>query len=173
MSMINIFALAGKSGSGKTTICEKLEEKYPDKYHIVQSYTDRPKRSKNETGHTFLSQQEMDSVYNSSIVVAKTVYGEYRYCSTSEQLSKTKVNLYVVDKQGIMDLGVYNVLNKNVRLKTCMIERQNRYVSKERSKRDEEIPSKYFDYIISNNTNLDEVVETLDKLVNNSMGLIP
>ena len=67
--MKNCYLIVGQSGSGKTTIVNTLEEKYGLK--SIQSYTTRPKRSENETGHTFISDEEYDKLEN---IVACTDY---------------------------------------------------------------------------------------------------
>ena len=54
-----IYLIVGKSGSGKTTLVNKLR-KYG--YASVESYTTRPKRFKNETGHTFITEEEFDQL---------------------------------------------------------------------------------------------------------------
>ena len=51
-----LFLFVGKSASGKTTIANRLEEKYN---HIqVQSYTTRPPRYEGEVGHIFVTDDE-------------------------------------------------------------------------------------------------------------------
>ena len=77
--MNNAFiVLVGESGSGKTTIANILENKYWLKQ--VQSYTERPKRYDEETGHTFVTPIEFDQLKD---IVAYTCYNRYRYCTTS------------------------------------------------------------------------------------------
>ena len=58
--MNNIYLIVGCSGSGKTTIVNSLENKYGLK--SIQSYTTRPKRSDDETGHIFISDEEYDKL---------------------------------------------------------------------------------------------------------------
>ena len=53
-----IFCLVGKSGSGKTTIANKLFDRYG--YTQIASYTTRPPRSENDTDHTYVSSEEFD-----------------------------------------------------------------------------------------------------------------
>ena len=65
-----IYLIVGRSGSGKTTIAEELERKYGLK--SIQSYTTRPKRSDNETGHIFVSDEEFDKLTD---MVAYTLAG--------------------------------------------------------------------------------------------------
>ena len=55
-----IFLIVGCSGSGKTTITERLEQKYGLK--SIQAYTTRKPRYDGETGHTCVSDEEFDKL---------------------------------------------------------------------------------------------------------------
>lgn len=92
--MKNIYLIVGASGSGKTTITEKLEELYSLK--SIQSYTTRPPRYDGETGHTFVSNEEFDELTD---YVAYTEFAGNRYCATSEQVENN--DLYVIDPNGV------------------------------------------------------------------------
>lgn len=92
-----LFLLVGPSGCGKTTVAEKLAKSYG--YPTVESYTTRPRRYKNETGHIFISESDFDGLEN---IVAYTKYNGYRYCTTKDQLDL--VNTYVVDIPGVETL---------------------------------------------------------------------
>ena len=89
-----LYLLVGKSASGKTTIANILESQYG--LPQLQSYTTRPKRHENETGHIFISNEEFDQLEN---IVAYTEYNGYRYCATKEQIDQTSV--YVIDVPGV------------------------------------------------------------------------
>lgn len=107
--MNNIYLIVGKSGSGKTTITEYLENKYNLK--SVKSYTTRPMRSKNEKGHIFISNQEFDNLKG---IVAYTRFNSYRYCSTVEQIESN--DLYVIDVDGIKTLKKNYKGNKKIKV---------------------------------------------------------
>ena len=92
-----LFLFVGPSGSGKTTIVEELAKKY--NYPTVESFTTRPRRYENETGHIFISEEDFDNLNN---IVAYTKYNNYRYCTTQEQLDL--VLTYVVDIPGVETL---------------------------------------------------------------------
>lgn len=94
MSNNTIYLIVGRSGSGKTTIAEELEKKYGLK--SIQSYTTRHKRSDNETGHIFVSDEEFDKLTD---MVAYTEFNNYRYCATTEQVETH--DLYIIDPKGI------------------------------------------------------------------------
>lgn len=89
-----IFLIVGCSGSGKTTITEQLEQRYGLK--SIQSYTTRPKRYGNETGHTFVSDEEFDKLTD---MVAYTEFDSKRYCATAEQVENN--DLYIIDPKGV------------------------------------------------------------------------
>jgi guanylate kinase len=92
-----LYLFVGKSASGKTTIAELLESKY--NYKTLQSYTTRPKRHENETGHTFISEKEFSELEN---IIAYTEYNGYKYCATQNQIDE--VSIYVIDVPGIETL---------------------------------------------------------------------
>ena len=92
-----IFCIVGKSGSGKTTIANKLFDKYG--YTQIASYTTRPPRSDNDTDHTYISSKEYDELTD---MVAFTTFDGFRYCVTKEQVDKA--NLYIVDPFGLEQL---------------------------------------------------------------------
>ena len=89
-----IFLIVGCSGSGKTTITEQLEQKYGLK--SIQSYTTRPKRYEDESGHIFVSDEEFDKLTD---MVAYTEFAGNRYCATAEQVEDN--DLYIIDPKGI------------------------------------------------------------------------
>lgn len=94
MSNKNIYLIIGESGAGKSAIVDMLEHKYS--YTSVQSYTTRPKRNENETGHIFITDDEFSKLKN---MVAYTEFDGYKYCATAEQVEKS--DLYIIDPDGV------------------------------------------------------------------------
>lgn len=92
-----LFLFCGKSGSGKTTIADILENKFG--YEQLKSYTTRPPRYENESGHTFITDEEFDKLQN---IIAYTEYNGHRYCATKEQIDEASI--YVIDVPGIETL---------------------------------------------------------------------
>ena len=147
--MNNIYLIVGCSGSGKTTIANTLEVKYGLK--SIQSYTTRPKRSENETGHTFISDEEYDKLEN---IVACTEFCKYRYCATSEQIDEN--DLYVIDPTGVESLKTFYDGDKQFKIIYIKSDITTRY---ERMR---------FRSQKSGKTYLEAVEESLNRIVNDS-----
>ena len=92
-----IFCIVGASGSGKTTIANILESRYG--LRQIQSYTTRPKRTPDETGHTFITFAEFLQLED---ICAYDRYNQYEYCATKEQIEHNDV--YVVNPAGVKQL---------------------------------------------------------------------
>lgn len=88
--------LIGKSGTGKTTEAELSG------LPCVQSYTTRPKRFPDETGHIFV---QPDDFPLPSQQVAYTEFDGYKYCATHEQVENNAI--YIIDPDGAIDFLVH------------------------------------------------------------------
>ena len=89
-----ITLIVAPSGAGKTTICNRLSEKYG--LRQVWSYTTRPPRSENETGHIFITRDELP---DRDEMCAYTFYNGEHYFATHQQVDEA--DLYVIDPAGI------------------------------------------------------------------------
>jgi len=97
-----IICIVGKSGSGKTTIVDKLADAYD--YKVLVSYTTRPPRTVNANDHIYISKDEYDKLQNK---VAWTEFDNNFYCCTKEQIDVS--DLYVIDLNGLHQLKqMYN-----------------------------------------------------------------
>lgn len=95
-----LICLCGHSGSGKSTIANRLERRYG--YVQAKSYTTRPMRDNIEDAntHTFITQEQVND-YKEDIVA----YNEYNhniYFATRNMLNNAQI--YVVDKCGLIQL---------------------------------------------------------------------
>lgn len=93
-----LILLIGPSGSGKTTLANALSCDHGLKQ--LASYTDRPRRSPDEVGHTFVSKEEFDKLRPD--MAAYNVFDGHQYGATYQQLDQ--VDIYVVDVPGYWDL---------------------------------------------------------------------
>lgn len=89
-----LILLVGKSGSGKTTIAEYLQNHYGLK--MLESYTTRKPRYTNEKGHEFVS---YEFYLKPSSKVAHTYFDGNHYWATQEQCDNSDV--YVIDPDGV------------------------------------------------------------------------
>ena len=166
-----LFCIVGKSGSGKTTVVNELEKAG---YKSVQSYTTRPKRYENETGHTFITKLEFDKLQN---IVSYTKFDDCEYCVTEKMLDNSDV--FVVDYEGIKYLQKHY---KNKRIVVIYLICPNKELvnrMKHRGDSDEKIrkrilnDSKMFpekeivnaaDYVVDANNNTDYIFNKLKSI---------
>lgn len=92
--MHNIYCFVGPSGSGKSAIVDSLAKEYG--FVVVQSYTERPRRTPLEAGHVFITPTEFDHLRD---LVAYTLYNGYRYGVPSNMIDDS--DLYVIDPEGV------------------------------------------------------------------------
>lgn len=105
----NIYLFVAPSGSGKTAVVESLEKRYGLK--AIQSYTTRPPRYDVESGHTFVSDKEFDTLND---ICALTEFCGYRYGATTEQVNMH--DLYVIDPKGVEYFKEHYKGNKQIRV---------------------------------------------------------
>jgi len=93
-----ILAIVGESGTGKTTLAEYIVQEF--KTNFIESYTDRPKRTENEVGHTFVTPEEFNK-FDKDDMIAYTKFGDFRYCCLHEDVKPDVWNVYVIDEFGL------------------------------------------------------------------------
>lgn len=163
--MKQIIAIIGESGSGKTLLAEYIENKYG--FKLLESYTDRPKRSEHEIGHTFISRKEFNNIPVGNMI-AYTNFGGYNYCCLKSQLEQ--VNVYVIDEKG------YSMLMSNkdtdntvfsIRIKRDL-DLRIEDIGYDRVARDEgffNMKDDKFDVVIYNNNTKEEFFRQVDSVI--------
>lgn len=154
-----IVLIVGNSGSGKSTIVKHIAKKMSD-VNVIKSYTTRPKRNKFDDDHTFIDSKEEIK----DDIVASTEINGYFYGASKNQFKKNKINLYIVDDKGVMDIKKYfaneNILtvriNRNDEKIKVPVYRKNREIVKMGIKYDKEI---------NNNDHLLDAVNELMKCI--------
>jgi guanylate kinase len=104
-----LYLLIGRSASGKTTIANRLTEKYG--YKSISSYTTRPPRYDGEEGHIFINDATFDQLGELAGFVE---YNGYRYGTTMQQVDEA--DIYVIDP-----IGAEYLLDKYVGRPICII----------------------------------------------------
>jgi len=104
---MKIICLLGYSASGKTTCAEELRKLG---YNVIDSFTTRPRRTPNESGHEFITLADLHMenipVEDQTRIIkesamAYTYVNDAHYFTTIEQFSYNKPNVYVIDEAGI------------------------------------------------------------------------
>ncbi|MGL5753654.1 MAG: hypothetical protein ACRCXT_24125 [Paraclostridium sp.] len=101
---MNIIAVVGKSGSGKSSLMLRLEQLFPDKFHVVKSYTTRECRENDPNDiktHTFVDMDFYNNV-DEAIAVYHSPLG-YKSWVDESNFYKNKINLYAIDSKALND----------------------------------------------------------------------
>lgn len=106
----HIYLIVGRSGSGKTSIVEYIQNNFKERTSI-ESYTTRPPRYEGETGHIFVSDEEFDKLTD---LVGYTEFNGYRYAATAQQVEEN--DFYVIDPEGVWYFAENYKGNKNVHI---------------------------------------------------------
>lgn len=171
VSHLRIVCIVGESTVGKTTIARRLTEN--PKYNLIKSYTTRPPRPEEENGesdHIFIDKEEAARKMRFNPYVASTIINNEVYFALESQFQPDKINVYVVDDLGLMDvlnhrwwdsryafIFHFDLLPVRIKRNTPNSERKTRF--------GEFIPDDFIDVVIENNGDVDEVVSEIDKRV--------
>jgi guanylate kinase len=151
MSRPLIVCVIGESGTGKTHLASYLEDTYS--VPLIESRTDRPPRTPDERGHTFVSHEEFSS-YDQKDMIAYTRFGENRYCCLKQDVPDG-ISTYVIDEFGYEYLKSHfsdDFRIFGVRMFSADHLRKQ-HVTEERMARDEgkfNLGAEHFDYFIDN-----------------------
>jgi len=160
-----IICLIGESGAGKTHWAEYTELEYGIK--MIQSYTDREKRTPDENGHTFVTPEQFDA-FKQEKMIAFTQFGAKRYCCLKKDVCD--INTYVIDENGFIYLSdtfidSYNIVS--IRF-VCDYEERLRRAGLERVQRDQgmfNLPMEFFDVCIDTSYPKEEVKRFIDMTI--------
>ena len=156
-----IVCLVGDSGSGKTLASMHLQEVL--NWNAIVSYTTRKKRDGETNGkeHWFVT----DDVPEKKDMCAYTVFGGCQYWTEWKQFNDDKVNVYVIDEKGLIDLQAKEQTPFSFNLITIKIKRQHKYgIDEQRIARDKErvdIPDDLYDYVVNNDYSIEAFKATL------------
>lgn len=160
-----ILCIVGKSGCGKSTCANHIENMFD--IPMIQSWTDRPKRAPDETGHIFLSKEDF-AKFKHEDMIAYTNFGNYSYCCLHSDVKP--INTYVIDERGLKYLKAN--FSDRYDIKSVFIHRPEELriaqVGKERVDRDKgmyNLPAEAFDYHIWNHVSLDEFKGNINLMV--------
>lgn len=108
MKQFKVIALMGKSGSGKDWTASYLCEQYPNLFHKVISDTTRPIRDCEQDGvdYYFIDAAEFASeVLNGNMLEATCYNGNWYYGTNITSLDENKVNVAVMNPEGVSRLS--------------------------------------------------------------------
>lgn len=117
--MYKVIALMGKAGSGKDTLLKNLiaeSVKWNIEFNEIISCTSRPKREKEEDGinYHFVSREEFETMIDSDEMLEYTEFNGWYYGTPLSALSEDKINICVLNPQGIKNLIQYDAINMRV-----------------------------------------------------------
>lgn len=189
--MDRLILLIGPSGSLKTTIAKELEKHY----NIIQSYTTRKPRHKDEWGHTFInyanyktedyegSKKKIEVINEEGktdtyIALAYMESYDDIYFMTQEQYKNKGTSIYVVDAGGaemvyenVKDasvLAIFLTCDRNERMYRMLNRGDSMDDVEYRLKKDASIFSRCkCDFVIDANRNLDKVFADVVNIIAN------
>lgn len=98
--MFHIFVIVGESGTGKTTLQDRLEKKG---FNIIRGHSTRKMRKGEKQGnpYTFVSKgQYTKDLYENKILEA-TEYNKNIYYTCKKEVDKSRINIVVLEPDGL------------------------------------------------------------------------
>lgn len=106
--MIKVLCIMGKSGSGKSTIANRLMALVPEKYALVKSFTTRKERENDPEDvktHIFVSEEDYQKDRAKVVALYESPLG-YKSYVTKDLFDVDKVNIFVIDPRAYSELIV-------------------------------------------------------------------
>lgn len=166
MKTKTIITIIGESGSGKTFASLFLKDMFG--WNTIVSYTTRKMRHNETNGidHWFVKPKNMPDKKN---MCAYTLFNNEHYWTTWEQFSSTIPNVYVIDEKGFMEL-IDKKYKYNLNLISIKIKRDcKNNIDLDRINRDKEridLDDNHFNYIIQNNSTIENFKLQLTQVAN-------
>lgn len=172
----------GKSATGKSTLMDDLVNTYPDKYHVVKSYSTRePRDAFDQQTHVFVCEEYRQAVKKDVITDYASPKG-YHNWTDKTCFHPDKINLYAIDSIACND-EFYPYCQKNgwkvtpVYLHVSRRQRYQRFLGRGGKKEDFSNEKHLsfthlkmpFKYLNITNLNRNEVVSLFIKKVQNNI----
>ena len=97
--VFRVLLVNGGSGVGKSTVVRGLCEEWGC-FEQVMSITSRKRRGEDDD-HVFMGRDEVKGLIESDEVVDWTEVGGELYCTTLDCFKEDKINVYIVDDEGV------------------------------------------------------------------------
>ena len=116
MKKFKVLAIMGKAGSGKDTIAKELLNLRPEKFNLVVSATTRPPREGEVNGvdYHFLTPEIFLRELDNNRMLEATCFNNWAYGTPVMSLSEDKINLLVLNPEGIQILSWDNRIDLKV-----------------------------------------------------------
>lgn len=112
MKKYNLLVFCGESGAGKNRLLTNLVKQNPDKFHCLISHTTRPAREREIDGLDYYFVTEAE--YHNLDFLESTCFNGWYYGTAKNSLKKDKINVGVLNLQGIMQLQKREDINLKV-----------------------------------------------------------
>jgi len=190
--MIPLIVIIGQSGSGKTMVCDHLEEKYGIKQ--IRTFTTRKPRDVNDNSHIWADIKDYEYAKENFKIIAETEFGDDTYWTLASQIDGKRQSL-VVDNNGLRALFntdypivvIHIWADKNLRYQRIYDEAYNKRmrgkepteeaqisamsfafgVANERINRDHDFEVIKCDHSIDGNCDKEEMCKRIDGIVEN------
>lgn len=131
---MKVISIMAKSGTGKTTVIDKLCSERPDVFHYVKSFTTRPVREndpKDKESHIFVSESFYERKKDYAFAVYHSPKGYHSWTDESSFI-EDKINIYAIDSKEFKNLTEKCLISElyGIFLYIDEKEREKRFISR-------------------------------------------